>query len=262
MNSGNPQFERDFEAFLEGGDSRLDALYRKLPQPEPDAQLDAAVRALARRAVAATARTPVAAHRRWLPAFGVAAVVALAVGFAFRIGPQIWQRPASRFETEPAIVPSAPSAPAVAPSAQKASAAPAATAASAAQAPAPAAEMKKVENAALRPVPRAFPAPLQVLREAPPPAALEAKPPMPTATMAAPLRARQQVDMESAGAPAPTHVAPAEKDGNATLYPEHWLANIRQMLRDNRHEEAVRSLEKFRKTYPDYPLPDDLRDLH
>ncbi|MHB8678150.1 MAG: hypothetical protein ACYC7G_00250 [Rudaea sp.] len=252
MNSGNPQFERDFEAFLEGGDSRLDALYRKLPQPEPDAHLDAAVRALAQRAVAATARTSVAAQRRWLPAFSVAAVVALAVGFAFRIGPQLWQRPASQLETEPAIAPSAPSPPAMAPSAQKASAAPAATAA---QAPAPAAEMKKVENAASRPASRAFPAPVQTLREAVPLPAHEAKPPMPAATMAAPLRARQQVDMESAG-------APAEKDSNVTLYPEHWLANIRQMLRDNRHEEALRSLDKFRKTYPDYPLPDDLRDLH
>ncbi len=260
MNSGNPQFERDFEAFLESDDSRLDALYRKLPQPEPDARLDAAVRALAQRAVAATSRTPVAAHRRWLPAFSVAAVVALAVGFAFRIGPQLWLRPARQLETEPAIVPSAPSPPAVAPSAQKTSAAPATMAAPAAQAPA--VEMQKVENAASRPVPRAFPAPARARREAPPPAALEAKPPMPAATMAAPMRAKQQVDMESAGAPAPAHVAPAEKDSNATLYPEHWLANIRQMLRDNQREEALRSLEKFRKTYPAYPLPDDLRDLH
>ncbi|MBU6198833.1 MAG: hypothetical protein KGP08_04205 [Xanthomonadaceae bacterium] len=258
MNSGNPQFERDFEAFLESDDSRLDALYRKLPQPEPDARLDAAVRALAQRAVAATARTPVAAHRRWLPVFSVAAVVALAVGFAFRIGPQLWQRPASQPGAEPASVPSAPPAPAVAPSAQKASATPAATAAPAAQAAA--AEMKKMENAASRPVPRAFPAPARAMREAPPPAALEVKPPMPAATMAAPMRARQQVDMESAGAPA--HVPPAERDSNVTLSPEHWLANIRQMLRDNQREEALRSFEKFRKSYPDYPLPDDLRDLH
>ncbi|MDE2084626.1 MAG: hypothetical protein KGI64_07165 [Xanthomonadaceae bacterium] len=258
MNSGNPQFERDFEAFLESDDSRLDALYRKLPQPEPDARLDAAVRALAQRAVAATARTPVAAHRRWLPVFSVAAVVALAAGIAFQIRPQLWQRPASQPGAEPASVPSAPPAPAVALSAQKASAATAATAAPAAHAPA--AEMKTVENAASRSMPRAFPAPARAMRETPPTAALEVKPPMPAATMAAPMRAKQQVDMESAGAPA--HVAPAEKDSNATLYPEHWLANIRQMLRDNQREGALRSLEKFRKTYPAYPLPDDLRDLH
>jgi hypothetical protein len=51
------------------------------------------------------------------------------------------------------------------------------------------------------------------------------------------------------------------KDSNASLYPEHWLENIRVMLRDNRHDDAVRSLGEFRKTYPDYKLPDDLRDL-
>jgi hypothetical protein len=51
------------------------------------------------------------------------------------------------------------------------------------------------------------------------------------------------------------------KDPNATLYPEHWLENIRAMLRDNHHDEAVRSLGEFRKMYPDYKLPDDLRDL-
>ena len=58
-----------------------------------------------------------------------------------------------------------------------------------------------------------------------------------------------------------TLAAPAEQDGNASLYPEHWLANIRQMLRDNQREEAQRSLVEFRKRYPDYRLPDDLRDL-
>ena len=51
------------------------------------------------------------------------------------------------------------------------------------------------------------------------------------------------------------------KDSNASLYPEHWLENIRVMLRDNRHDDAVRSLGEFRNTYPDYKLPDDLRDL-
>ena len=51
------------------------------------------------------------------------------------------------------------------------------------------------------------------------------------------------------------------QDPNASLYPEHWLANIRVLLRENRRDEALRSLEKFRKTYPDYQLPEDLRVL-
>ena len=50
-------------------------------------------------------------------------------------------------------------------------------------------------------------------------------------------------------------------DSNAGLYPEHWLANIRSMLKENRRDEALRSLAEFRRMYPDYKLPDDLRDL-
>jgi len=54
---------------------------------------------------------------------------------------------------------------------------------------------------------------------------------------------------------------PRSNDPNAKLYPEHWLANIRKMLRDQRRDQALRSLGEFRKMYPDYHLPDDLRDL-
>lgn len=249
MTTGNPQFERDFAAFLRGDDARLEALYRKLPQPEPDAPLDAAVRALAQRAAAATTRKPIASHRHWLPVFGVAAVVALAVGFAFRLGPQLWQRPSAVAPAEPAAE-SAP-APMALPEPAMESQAPA---------PAPAAkaaalDLQKVENAASRPAPRAFPPPARAMREAAPPAA-EAKP-----SAAAPMRP-ERTDAQSAGAPAQSLAAPATMDSNATLYPEHWLANIRQMLRENRREAARRSLERFRKTYPDYRLPDDLRDLH
>lgn len=261
MNSGNPQFERDFEAFLSGDDSRLAALYRKLPQAEPDARLDAAVQVMAQRSVVtATPNSHTSARRRhWLPLLSAAAVVALAAGIAFQIGPQLWQRPASQSEVEPVAIPSTPPPAApppaeMAPSTQKA-AAPAATAAPAAQAPA--AESRKMENAASRPAPRAFPAPARAMQETTPAPVAKAKPSMPAPAMAAPMQ-MQQADAVSAGAV----VAPVVRDRNATLYPEHWLANIRQMLRDNRREDALRSLDEFRKRYPDYRLPDDLRDLH
>jgi Meckel syndrome type 1 protein len=266
MSGGNEKFERDFESFLSDDDSRLAALYRKLPHAEPDARLDAAVRAQAQRAVAAVAapaRTP--ASGRWLPALSVAAVVAVAAGIAFQLGPQLWQRPASRPEVESAAAPTTPPPatpqPVETTSSMRKAAAPAATAAPVAQAPAT--EMQEMENAASRPAPRAFPAPAQALREStppPPPAAAEAKPAMPAPATAPPIRAKQ-ADTESAGAPAATLAAPATQDRNVTLYPEHWLANIRQMMRDGRHEEALRGLAEFRKRYPDYRLPDDLRDL-
>jgi hypothetical protein len=93
MSAGNEQFEREFEAFLRDEDARVAALYRKLPSQEPDARLDAAVRAMAHRALnpqlVATPRG-IARRRglaRWIPAFGAAAGVVLAAGIAFKMGP-------------------------------------------------------------------------------------------------------------------------------------------------------------------------------
>ncbi|HSE13277.1 MAG TPA: hypothetical protein VLB69_11640, partial [Rudaea sp.] len=91
--SSNEKFEREFAAFLNEEDSRIGALYRKLPQTEPDPRLDAAVRAMAHRApnpeLAATPQIDSSSPRRsrWLPALGAAAGVVLAAGIAFRLGP-------------------------------------------------------------------------------------------------------------------------------------------------------------------------------
>lgn len=254
MSGDNEQFERDFESFLSDDDSRQAALYRKLPQAEPDARLDAAVRAQAQRAIAATlARAPLTSRHHWMPVFGVAAVVALAVGFAFRLGPQLWRRPAVQPAASGESAPTAPGSPqdSVAPVAIAPPVSPAPPATIPAPA-APAPEKQKVDNAASRPALRAFPTTAASMRKVGPVRA-EAKPAQPTPTMAAPIKALQS-DAASAG-------APAAQDLNATLYPEHWLANIRQMLRNDRREEALRSLAQFRKRYPDYKLPDDLRDL-
>ncbi len=88
--SSNEKFEREFEAFMNEEDSRLAALYRKLPQPEPDAKLDAAVRSMAHRALnpqlVATPQAQLQRRRaRWLPVFGAAAGIVLAAGIAWRV---------------------------------------------------------------------------------------------------------------------------------------------------------------------------------
>ena len=103
--SSNEKFERDFEAFLQqDGQSELDALYRKLPRPEPDARLDAAVLAMAHRALNpqlvatphAGVRTSAARRRaRWLPALGAAATAVFAIGVALKMGPQWAERGAN-----------------------------------------------------------------------------------------------------------------------------------------------------------------------
>ena len=347
--SSNEQFEREFEDFLNEENSRVAALYRKLPRAEPDAKLDAAVQAMARRAQVSVprvrARTP-----RWIPALSAAAIVTLAAGVAFRIGPTVWQErqtgelqksaaenrvsaPSAAAKAQPdadafkdkaapkpAVMPSPPAAPATS------NAAPAARAPSRAvqtaparvDAPSPQAfpsatleqEKKSVETGAAagandaiqaqakgeldeqvldrkrdQDMPTAAETPtlkLRAERSVPAPAA------EPAAAPAAPPPAREeaataQAELSSAPSPAQAaadsggaaaestraapvakaaHLAPIRsKDPNAKLYPEHWLANIRTMLRENKHDEALRSLAEFRKMYPDYHLPDDLRDL-
>jgi len=93
--SSNEKFEREFDAFLNEEDSRLAALYRKLPETEPDPRLDAAVRAMAHRALnpqlVATPRAPGGRRRagRWITMLGAAAGVVLAAGIAFRLGPSV-----------------------------------------------------------------------------------------------------------------------------------------------------------------------------
>jgi hypothetical protein len=116
---------------------------------------------------------------------------------------------------------------------------------------------------------------------APPPAPTlqaEMKAPPREAPLAAPAAAgsalgkvSQEPQAAAHGGAAPTAMpaAPASaakpkrssSDPNAALYPEHWLANIRTMLREHRRADALRSLDEFRRLYPDYRLPDDLRDL-
>ena len=91
------KFDAEFDAFLREENSRMAELYRKLPHPEPDATLDARVRAQARRALldhdeAATESQPSPRSRarvhRWLPALGAAATLVLVAGLAWRLAPQ------------------------------------------------------------------------------------------------------------------------------------------------------------------------------
>lgn len=123
--------EREFEAFLAGEESELARLYRRLPQSEPDAKLDAAVLALARAAVEPqrvnALRHANVRHRRplWLVGLSSAAGVVLAAGIAWQMrngfnesaAPTLRQSASARTERDvipiTAIVP--PAEPAAAP---------------------------------------------------------------------------------------------------------------------------------------------------
>ncbi len=84
MSGGNDKLERELESFL-ADDSRVAALYRRLPKDEPDARLDAAILEQAR-AATHTRRT----RPRWLPAMSAAAALVVVAGLAYRVGPQVW----------------------------------------------------------------------------------------------------------------------------------------------------------------------------
>jgi len=144
-------------------------------------------------------------------------------------------------------------------------------------------EPQRQEELRSAPRPAQIPAPAQAHpAEAPTPAPAAAPiqeqfatpPPTRAAPAAAPAaktdtQVREDAARDNAAAPAVSGGAAQKKenektrskDPNASLYPEHWLENIRAMLRENKRDDAVRSLGEFRKMYPDYKLPDDLRDL-
>lgn len=109
--------EREFEAFLAGEESELARLYRRLPQAEPDAKLDAAVLNLARAAVEPqrvnALRHANQRHRRpwWLVGLSSAAGLVLAAGIAWQMqgmqqGPaEALRTPASAAQAERDVIP-------------------------------------------------------------------------------------------------------------------------------------------------------------
>jgi hypothetical protein len=279
--SGNEKLERELESFLAEENSRVAALYRKLPRQEPDAKLDASVLAMASNAV-----TPRRSRNRWLPAMSAAAVLLVVAGIAYRAGPQVWNdrgtqtaHPASNAADEAKTAVISPASPPATPPAQEPAremtadlGVNAAKPVSAPAKPAPTdalARRKAVETPRLQsppPVPQAFPQPQAAASEI-----LEKRA---DKSAAASAPEREQKDgtpgraeavsgalKAAATQPGPAPVAAMSAVPNDRLYPEHWISNIQKMLRDNRRDEAIRSLEDFRKQYPNYQLPDDLRDL-
>lgn len=82
-------------------------------------------------------------------------------------------------------------------------------------------------------------------------------------------RSKSLADAVSPAAkPAPRQVAPAAPAPNASklesaatsLPPEKWLERIEELRKQGKTEEARTALAEFRKRYPDYRLPEALRD--
>jgi Meckel syndrome type 1 protein len=347
--SDKPSIDRELDAFLSGEDNEIARIYKKLPQSEPDARLDAAVLAMARGAVEPQRRAAIrharAQHRLpgWMIGIGTAAGFVFAAGLAWQLRNSI--NPAPGGEMRPAresndvinvtILAPPPPPPAAAPPSPPEPAARAAAPAAAQVAQDKDAMLEKLEaprakpevhgvteytlpggSAGRRPQPAPFSALGQDDRQergneldtvevtgnrirrvdretAQPTLSLErdeigadAKK-QSNGKLGAPreeeiqrrrdLRA-QAKEKVAAAPPAANAAAVAEPKAdagsdrilpvnsaglqrNAKLPPDKWLLKIRELLQQNKRDEAIDNIDYFRAKYPSYPLPDDLRKL-
>lgn len=212
-------------------DPTISALYRRSGDLQPPAHLDEAVLGEARRALRRRSR-------RWILPLSTAAVLVIGVGLVLRIAVQ------PEFGPHPAGVPGTLTESAPEPKAQ--------------QAPPPANRRLQADDAAsplAKPQaasPREFSA--ESLQEEP----------------AAPQRARKKASAAPSGAPeaemgrslekAVPRLAPDELP-QAAETPELWLTRIRELLSAGRRAEAKAQLAALLRQYPDYPIPEELREL-
>lgn len=278
-------------------------LYRELPQPQPPAALDEAIRLAARQALAnerVVQLPPVPSrpwHKRLLLPLSIAATVVLSFSMVLQQANQQATEQAQLLRQQapdqvpeaaaPAAAPSAPIA-AAEPEAAKPEAAAMADAASGAgqapterlrqTAPAPRSAAKSLQAPpapSLAPAPAASMAPPAADMPPPsPPAQVPASPPPVFSPPAAPAAepAGAAAVSESAAEPARERAAPAPQkalrgllakpapaaaaDSDAAIAE---LAEIRRLLAAGKYEQARAAWQRYRATYPQASLPDDLR---
>jgi len=269
-----PDDDRELDAFLTRA-SALQRQWREASAEEPDAAVDASLRAQARRAVSArpgeprpdAPRASVSSSARWRLPLAAAATLVL--------GSTIVLMMAERDAHLPATAPAQQQAPVQAPesaappheagnteAAQDLSEQPIARKSAPpprAAAPAPPRESDAAESNRIEP-----PANVVQLQQAP-------AAPAPSTTSedalgAAPAepQARQRVQSfaRSASRPAAGEAAataPARADaGEEQEDIDAWLERIRALRRQGKLQEAERSLHEFRLRHPDHVLPEDL----
>lgn len=125
-------------------------------------------------------------------------------------------------------------------------------------------ESREAVGAAAPPMATPPPEPLHSLREpASPPAPARALPAPAPAHEAAKGVEDESVSADTAGAAAPA-VAPKARLRNreqAPRSPEAWLEEIRRLRRAGQDEQAGKALAEFRRAYPAFALPEDLRSI-
>jgi hypothetical protein len=259
-------------------------LARLGPRGEPSPTLDARVLAAAH----AAAAPPRAPRARWPLRLGVAASVALALGLAWQLRPLPGADPIGAGPVSAGPVrPMAGVAPASAPEAETSAAAsdaidahvetvaapgpaevralapppappapPPPPASTSVPAPAPAVAQRDVaQPAAARAAKAALPEEPPIVFDAPSPveARPQAAPSAPAAFKSMESQPAMEADTPAGDVPPATVATPAVRDA--------WLARIRALIAAGQVDEARMSLHEFKRRYPAYVLPDDLRAL-
>lgn len=259
-------------------DLQLSEAYRDADHPAPSPALDAAILDAARRAVATPPR------RRWFAwAAPLATTAVLVLGLSLLFNLQR-EAPETLREAAPPPPQAASEAAPPAPSAATADSAKKSAPTAQAKAPVPvdrpsvakpgtgesapipataaaareSASQEAYAHAGATPEPRPFPAEVAAV-------------PQPAPASAPPAAAKASADLAERreAAAAPARAAPAASPGMARLKavspavegPEPWLERIRQLVKEGRPEEARKSLEEWRRRYPEWAVPEDLKGL-
>ncbi len=278
---------RDPDDLLRDGGGEIGDLYRRLPRNEPPRRLDRAVLNEAARAVH-SGKPP--RHQRWILGIGSAAGLVLAAGLAWRIGHEPMGQHDTAAPSAPSVVPVKPidgstRARHEPPARENAVPAPGESPRIEQRAAGAVAERQDQLKSARKQRAESKPAP-------PPPMQTEAPPPAPAAAaQARPFAAddkaldktsdAEENEASNAGAaksasglatqpvtstsirrvsPTPPSSS-VELQRDMQLSPHDWLAHIRDLMQQDRRQQATESLRLFVRMHPDQRVPGDLREL-
>ncbi len=268
-------------------DPRVSAGYRALGEAQPPEALDAAILAASRRAVGAGPQRAGASRlRRWALPVSIAAVVVLSLSLVVRVQlerpdleallpPVAVDKPAGDAKEEVAALAKRNELARTEPKAKAGAAAPAtaererqALRAPPTPAPAPAAAPPARAFVAEPPAPKSAPAPAPAESAAPAQlgaasgAAPAAAPGIPEGRAdRAPSAEPQAAGRVASNAALEDRAqASAEAAGKKDEVPREWLERIARLRREGRVKEADDSLAEFRRRYPDYEIPREMRE--
>lgn len=267
-------------------DEELTRLYRETADAVPPAALDRIILDAARAGLAGKPERKRAGWQRWTAPVAAFATIVLTVTLTLLVQyerDQVEQAPPVPAQEKAATppVPSPPATPVQPAAVAEQRRADSAIAPPAARAPEAAVPAQKLKEAAAAAEPHPFAAEskeaakmearqrseagagvLSAPAAPPPPAEAELRAAPAAKPAAAPLRyqaapaAADSVDNRAKAAPLRKQASGALE---APRTPEAWLDEIRQLRKQGREKEAQDALEAFRRAYPDYRLPEDLR---